>query len=125
MDVEVIWAGPQARNSEKQKYFCEGRLTGNSVICPSSFACLQRAAIIAWASVRGESFDADADVSPCDNSANRILQLGQRAGAMSRIDPAAQRGGGGLKTDARPDIEPLRSVYSFVHGMGRDGPIRQ
>src|ERR1700682_4731330 len=68
-----------------------------------------------WQSVRGVSFDADAYASPCDDNADRNLQSGQRAGAMPRIDPAAQRGCRGLKTDeARPDIGPLRSVHSSM-----------
>jgi hypothetical protein len=79
-----------------------------------------------WQSVRGESFDANAYACPCDDNADRNLQSGQRAGAMPRIDPTAQRGCRGLKTDeARPDIGPLRSVHSFFHGMGCHGPIRE
>jgi hypothetical protein len=38
-----------------------------------------------------KSFDADAYVSPCDDSAGRILQSGRRAGALPRIDPAYNR----------------------------------
>ena len=58
-----------------------------------------------------KSFDEDAFAGPCDDGAGRILQSGQRAGAVPRIDPAAQRGCSGLKTcEGRPNMGPLRSV---------------
>jgi hypothetical protein len=55
-----------------------------------------------------------------------LVGSGQRAGAVPGIDPAAQRGRRGHKTeDKRCAIGPLRSVQSFFYGMGCNSPIRQ
>ena len=72
------------------------------------------------------SCHADASDNPRGDGASRILQLGQRAGPVPGIDPAAQRGRTGHKSDnKRRAIGPLRSVHSLCDGMGRDSPIRQ
>src|SRR5262249_996547 len=70
------------------------------------------------------SYDANPGASPYEHSAARILQSGQRAGAVPGIDPAAQRGPRGPKTvDDRSRVGALLYVHSFVGGMGRRSAI--